>query len=187
MPQSKVPRNTKEYYQEWMIQQGESPKSSQSSDGMSDDSDVRKEPEARKFQSAARAAKRQRGRERRKMFKAEAKLQNQAGVGAPQSEKSRKFEVLAAVVAAESPLVVRRTFVDVDEPTDSFNEDVNLPTSFFKSTKEIDEWRRDYRKFRMGHHQGAKGEITSLTLSSNFAFPCQSSICSFGPSAALAA
>mmetsp|Transcript_58687 Transcript_58687/g.102723 ORF Transcript_58687/g.102723 Transcript_58687/m.102723 type:complete len:222 (-) Transcript_58687:89-754(-) len=106
-------------------------------------------PELRKArpQTAGRAAKRQRGRERRKMYKALKRLE--AG-----------FEERAATVAAELKLVVRGTFFDVLE--EDVESQVPLPVPFFETTKEIDQWRRDYRRFRMGHHQGAKGEITSL-------------------------
>jgi hypothetical protein len=175
----------------------QSPKSSQHSDTMSDgsSSESRGQPETsgRKVQSAARAAKRQRGRERRKMYKANAKLQSQEGdqiemlVSAVTAEQSSKFEMLAAAVAAELPLVVRSTFIDVDEPSESLSEQVLLPASFFKSTSEIDAWRRDYRRFRMGSHRGAKGEITALASSPEFTIPHQSSVCSSSLDAAKAA
>lgn len=106
-------------------------------------------PELRKVrpQTAGRAAKRQRGRERRKMYKALRRLE--AG-----------FEERAATLAAQVKLVVRKTFFEfLEEDSES---QVLLPVAFVETTKEIDQWRRDYRRFRMGHHQGAKGEITSL-------------------------
>jgi hypothetical protein len=74
------------------------------------------------------------------------------------------FEARAAAVNAEFKLVVNRTFFDIElEDTSSSDDEVQLPEAFFKTTREIDGWRRDYRRFRLGHHQGAKGEMESLT------------------------
>jgi hypothetical protein len=73
------------------------------------------------------------------------------------------FEARAAAVASELKLVVKDTFYDVEESSSSDSE-IELPPAFFKTTEEIDGWRRDYRKYRLGHHQGAKGEITEKVL-----------------------
>jgi len=122
-------------------------------------------------QGAARAAKRQRGRERRKMYRAEAhaskSLQEEEAQASKCLEEEREkqaigFEARAAEVATHVKLVVRNGFYDVDSSEDmSSDDDFPLPSTFFKSTGEIDEWRRDYRRFRLGHHQGAKGEVTT--------------------------
>jgi len=127
-------------------------------------------PEPRRVQSAARAAKRQRGRERRKLYKAAAHTTR--GLEAPANHKKvcgydspiGGFEARAAAVNAQIKLVVNRTFFDVELEDSSSDDDVHLPEAFFETTREIDGWRRDYRRFRLGHHQGAKGEVTeSLT------------------------
>jgi hypothetical protein len=157
------------------------------SDTMSNDSFSDSKPhraaQMQKAQTAARAAKRQRGRERRKMYRASARLQKLSGEEVDSIETfipegavdlSRKFDRLVAVVA-ELPLVVKRTFYEIEEPAASPREDIVLPAAFFKSTEEIDDWRRDYRRFRMGHHQGANLEITALS------FPHESSACSSKP------
>jgi len=107
-------------------------------------------------QTAARAAKRQRGRERRKMYKAAAHDQKLA-LG---------FEARAAAVSVEVKLVVDNNgFFDVEfEDSSSSDEDIALPPAIFRSTTDIDMWRRDYRRFRLGDHRGAKGEVTSNNL-----------------------
>jgi len=107
-------------------------------------------------QTAARAAKRQRGRERRKMYKAAANDQKLA-LG---------FEARAAAVSAEVKLVVDNNgFFDVEfEDSSSSDEDIALPPAIFRTTTEIDGWRRDYRRFRLGDHRGAKGEVTANNL-----------------------
>jgi len=124
-----------------------------------------------RVQSAARAAKRQRGRERRKMYRAvaheskclEAEAEHEQAAIRAHAVGYSGFEARAAAVAAEFKLVVKHTFFDVDESEDLSSEDdrLPLPPTFFKSTGEIDEWRRDYRRFRLGHHHGAKGEVTT--------------------------
>lgn len=136
--------------------------------------------EPRRAPTAARAAKRQRGRERRKMYKAlahAAKLENDCA--ASQSDETRSttdesvsdkdkqaldFEARAAAVTAELKLVVKHTFFDVciDSEDSSSDDEISLPPAFFKTTKAIDGWRRDYRRFRLGHHQGAKGEVEKV-------------------------
>mmetsp|Transcript_160019 Transcript_160019/g.282130 ORF Transcript_160019/g.282130 Transcript_160019/m.282130 type:complete len:226 (-) Transcript_160019:185-862(-) len=108
------------------------------------------EPRQARQQTAGRAAKRQRGRERRKMYKALKRLES-------------GFEERAAAVATELKLVVKSTFVDVLDDDAKIEVEVPLPAPLFETTKEIDQFRRDYRRFRMGHHQGARGEIESLT------------------------
>lgn len=149
--------------------QSESSKSSQNSDAMSEGSSSgsggQADQLAPRVQSAARAAKRQRGRERRKMFRAAAQVAKLQAGNEDQVKQSQGFEVRAAAVAAEVQLIVKRTFVEVDVQDESLNGvEIHLPAAFFESTNEIDEWRRDYRLARMGYHRGAKGEITSLAL-----------------------
>jgi len=117
-------------------------------------------PEPRR-QSAARAAKRQRGRERRKLYKAAAHVSR-----CLESERDRlalAFEARTQRVAEVMRLVVNQTFVDV-VAEDSDEDEILLPEAFFASTPEIDSWRRDYRRFRLGQHQGAKGEVTEKDL-----------------------
>mmetsp|Transcript_92116 Transcript_92116/g.168998 ORF Transcript_92116/g.168998 Transcript_92116/m.168998 type:complete len:151 (-) Transcript_92116:191-643(-) len=104
-----------------------------------------------RHQTAGRAAKRQRGRERRKMYKALKRLES-------------GFEERAAAVATELKLVVKSTFVDVLDDDAKIEVEVPLPAPLFETTKEIDQFRRDYRRFRMGHHHGAKADITSKAL-----------------------
>jgi len=110
-------------------------------------------------QTAARAAKRQRGRERRKMYKAAAHDQKLA-LG---------FEARAAAVSVEVKLVVDNNgFFDVEfEDSSSSDEDIALPPAIFRSTTDIDMWRRDYRRFRLGDHRGAKGEVTAHVTANN--------------------
>jgi len=149
------------------------------------------EPEPRRVQSAARAAKRQRGRERRKMYKALAHASKGLEVQAEREKLAQGFEARAAAVAAEVRVVVKNTFFDVDvEESETSDEEIALPPAFFKTTREIDAWRRDYRKFRLGHHQGAKGEVTEKNLIVDVApvFDLRSCVeVQSGPGAALAA
>mmetsp|Transcript_62245 Transcript_62245/g.108852 ORF Transcript_62245/g.108852 Transcript_62245/m.108852 type:complete len:225 (+) Transcript_62245:80-754(+) len=107
------------------------------------------EPRQARQQTAGRAAKRQRGRERRKLHKALRRWES-------------GFEERAAAVASELKLIVKSTFVHVLKKENTEKE-VPLPDPFLQTTKEIDQYRREYRRFRMGHHQGARGEIESLT------------------------
>jgi hypothetical protein len=119
-------------------------------------------------QTAARAAKRQRGRERRKHFKALAREPDHPCSETTRATLTRNFEERAAAVASEVKLVVKSTFFDVSEDEASSSEnDVPLPASFRPTTREIDQWRRDYRRFRLGHHQGAKGEVSKLPATEN--------------------
>lgn len=123
-------------------------------------------PEPRRVQSAARAAKRQRGRERRKLYKAAAHASKCLEAPADHKRVSGYdspiggFEARAAAVNAQIKLVVKSTFFDVELEDASTDDEVQLPSAFFETTPEIDGWRRDYRRFRLGHHQGAKGELT---------------------------
>jgi len=112
------------------------------------------------LQTPARFAKRQRTRERRKLFRAEARA-NKSLEEEPQKEATG-YEARAVEVSAQVKLVVRNCvyYVMSSEEVASY-DDVPLPSTFFTSTEEIDQWRRDYRKFRLGHHQGAKGEVTT--------------------------
>jgi len=143
-------------------------------------------PEPRRVQSAARAAKRQRGRERRKMYKALA--HEEKSVEDRDVKALEGFEARAATVASQVKLVVNRTFFEVESAEESSSEeDVQLPPSFFQTTTEIDTWRRDYRRFRLGHHQGAKGEVTAKDLSF-FSLPAHSFLeARSGPCSALPA
>jgi hypothetical protein len=69
---------------------------------------------------------------------------------------------------------VKHTFVDVEDDEDlpmpirngvqltaSNLKVFDLPAAQFKTTPEFDEWRREYRKFRLGFFKGAKGEASS--------------------------
>mmetsp|Transcript_10550 Transcript_10550/g.19422 ORF Transcript_10550/g.19422 Transcript_10550/m.19422 type:complete len:150 (+) Transcript_10550:62-511(+) len=103
-----------------------------------------------RHQTAGRAAKRQRGRERRKLHKALRRWES-------------GFEERAAAVASELKLIVKSTFVHVLKKENTEKE-VPLPDPFLQTTKEIDQYRREYRRFRMGHHHGAKADITSKAL-----------------------
>lgn len=143
------------------IQEEKSPRSTA---GSSNDSTIEKPV---RVQSAARAAKRQRGRERRKMYRAAAH-ENKC-LEEMQKTQSTVFDAHAAAVAKEVKLVVRHTFFDVDSSEESSEEEViQLPAAIFNSTGEFDEWRRDYRKFRLGHHQGAKGELSPKNFAMEF-------------------
>jgi len=120
-----------------------------------------------RVQSAARAAKRQRGRERRKLYRAAAHEDKCSQTETEREKQARLgFEARSAAVAAEFNVVVKHTFIDVDDSEDlSSDEDqMPLPPTFFESSGEIDGWRRDYRRFRLGHHHGAKGEVTANDL-----------------------
>jgi len=146
----------------------------------------------KKAQTAARAVKRQRGRERRKFFKAlevtNKTLEEEAQTSGMQDDMSSvcsrtssscsthasskdtqvsDFQARAEAVATERKLVLKNTFFDVEESAESsFEEEaIVLPEAFFKTTIEIDDWRRDYRRFRLGHHQGAKGEVNQKDFS----------------------
>mmetsp|Transcript_139905 Transcript_139905/g.254481 ORF Transcript_139905/g.254481 Transcript_139905/m.254481 type:complete len:150 (-) Transcript_139905:212-661(-) len=103
-----------------------------------------------RHQTAGRAAKRQRGRERRKLHKALRRWES-------------GFEERAAAVASELKLIVKSTFVHVLKK-ETTEKEVPLPDPFLQTTKEIDQYRREYRRFRMGHHHGAKADITSKAL-----------------------
>jgi hypothetical protein len=120
----------------------------------------------RQVPMGGRAAKRQRGRERRKLYKAQKRLEADAACDKPTTcleadasceTPTMVFDERAAAVAAEFKLVVKSTFFDVLEET--VETDVSLPAPLFQTTPEVDQWRRDYRRFRLGHHHGAKGEI----------------------------
>jgi len=121
-------------------------------------------PEPRRVQSAARAAKRQRGRERRKLYKAAAHASKCLEAQDDRDKQAMGFEARAAAVSAELKLVVKHTFFEVDTEDSSSDDEMPLPAAFFKTTQDIDGWRRDYRRFRLGHHQGAKGEVTANEL-----------------------
>jgi len=120
-----------------------------------------------RVQSAARAAKRQRGRERRKLFKAAARAAGGLEADTERARQNSGFEDRVDALAGEVKLVVKNTFFDVciSEDSSSDESEVALPATFFKTTSEIDGWRRDYRRFRLGHHQGAKGEVTEKDFS----------------------
>lgn len=119
-------------------------------------------PEARCAPNAARAAKRLRCRERRRLFK-EAARSAAAGERAT-ADLAQSFEAHAAAVAAEVRLVVKKTFFEVDSEDSASSDggDIELPPALFETTREVDEWRRGYRRFRLGHHQGARGELAAV-------------------------
>lgn len=123
----------------------------------------------RKVQSAARAAKRQRGRERRKLYRAQA--HELKCIEAARERQEEEFAERQAALAAEMKLVVKNTFYDVDDSEEDCSQEVeiHLPPAIFNSTGEIDEWRKDYRRFRLGHHHGAKGEVNQELLMDSLA------------------
>jgi len=98
------------------------------------------------------------------MFKAAARLAETIEADASREKVALGFEARAESVAAEVKLVVKNTFFDVDISEDSDSDEseasLTLPSAFFNTTLEIDGWRRDYRRFRLGHAQGARGEVT---------------------------
>lgn len=118
-----------------------------------------------RVQSAARAAKRQRGRERRKMYRALAHASKCLEIEVVEKEKQAALEFEAthrAEPRVEHNLVVKNTFFDYAcEDLSSEDDQISLPAAFIETTEETDEWRRNYRRFRLGYHNGAKGEVTS--------------------------
>jgi hypothetical protein len=119
-----------------------------------------------RVQSAARAAKRQRGRERRKMYRAAAHATKCLEIEVVEKEKqvALDFEATHAAVSVELKLVVKNTFFDyASEDVSSEDEQIPLPAAFIETTEETDEWRRNYRRFRLGHHNGSKGELSALS------------------------
>jgi len=83
--------------------------------------------------------------------------------------EARSAEVTSNLAMSNLKIVVKNTFFDVEESTEDWSSDddrsnYDLPEAIFSSTDEIDEWRRDYRRFRLGHHHGAKGEVTAKNL-----------------------
>ena len=65
-----------------------------------------------------------------------------------------------------SRVVVKHTFIDVEDEVSEEDQDsrweipLTPPLDPGTDNAEFDEWRRAYRRFRLGHHQGAKGEAT---------------------------
>jgi len=120
-------------------------------------------------QTAARAAKRQRGRERRKLGKALAAAQRllgatQAEEAALVDELASSFEARAARLQGEVKVTVKRTFLEVDteEEEEPEIEVPELPAPIFELSELAESWRRDYRKFRCGLGRGSKGEISDF-------------------------
>lgn len=102
------------------------------------DSTMSSLPEIRE-QTSGRAAKRQRGRERRKHFKSLKRLES-------------AFDERAAAVGAQVKLVVRNTFIDhIDTREGDGVLEVPLPVALFDTAAEIEQMRRDYRGHRVGH------------------------------------
>jgi hypothetical protein len=100
---------------------------------------------------------------------------------------AQHFEERVAAVTAEFKLVVKGTFIEVLE--EDVASEVPLPVPFFHTTLEIDQWRKDYRRFRLGYHRGAKGEVMSKTshAESQQLDLRSAAVCKFGPLAALPA
>jgi hypothetical protein len=131
----------------------------------------------RKAQTAARAAKRQRGRERRKHFKAlareemtlaspelskisqkdamsevstDARSQNSSEDTLSEIERLEiDFEARAAHVGSLMKVVVKSTFFDVQIA----DEQTLLPAAVFETTEEMDALRRENRRWRLAYHQ----------------------------------
>lgn len=131
-------------------------------------------------QTAARAAKRQRGRERRKLGKALAAAQRLLGTqqimeemdsdnnSTSDKDSEKAFEARAARLQGEVKVTVKRTFLEVDTPSEDEylqEPEIELPTPIFELSSLAEEWRRDYRKFRCGFYRGSKGEISDLSIS----------------------
>jgi len=119
-------------------------------------------------QTAARAAKRQRGRERRKLGKALAQAQRILGMTESvtrSDELTSGFEARAAKLRGEVKLTIKRTFLAVDAEEEYFENPVgcDLPAPLFELSREQEQWRADYRRFRCGFHRGSKGEIGDLS------------------------
>jgi len=124
----------------------------------------------------SRAAKRQRGRDRRRQGRAEQRMTAAsmavenvvvtpiAVTPSPRALATPLLEPPADVVSC-TRIVVKRTFIDV-ELGESSDEDLGIespltsPLDPRNDNAEFDEWRRAYRRFRLGHHKGAKGEAT---------------------------
>jgi len=119
-------------------------------------------------QTAARAAKRQRGRERRKLGKAMAQAQRMLGItqsATPPEELTSGFEARAAKLRGEVKLSIKHTFLAVDAEEEYFEDPVgfDLPAPLFELSRDQEQWRADYRRFRCGFHRGSKGEISDLS------------------------
>jgi hypothetical protein len=122
----------------------------------------------------SRAAKRQRARERRRHGRveraaaaADEKQQNARIVGSPSRAMPVPLLELPAHAVSRTRVVVKRTFIDVEECEVSNEEQdhrweipLTPPLNPGTDNAEFNEWRRAYRRFRLGHHKGAKGEVT---------------------------
>lgn len=121
-----------------------------------------------------RALKRQLQRQRRKLFRAARNEQPSqasncdqdscASTRASDDESPARLALGAQVVR----LCVRNTFFDVPDDTSSSDEDDvellragSLPAPMFATSESFEEFRRSYRRFRLGGHDGAKGEASA--------------------------
>lgn len=102
------------------------------------------------------------------MYRALAHAAQERKLQGEPDESALAFDARVEEVGKEMKLVVKHTFFDVDDSSEASSEDegIVLPEAFFKTTEEIDAWRRDYRRFRLGHHSGAKGEVTDKDFGS---------------------
>lgn len=108
-------------------------------------------------QISSRAVKRQRARERRKFHKALARLEQQNDkTTLIESDVARPmvaFDSRVAAAVAELRLVTKNTFVDVvghESQNVDFAHDILLPPPYFQTAGDMEQWRRDYRKQRLG-------------------------------------
>jgi len=100
----------------------------------------------------SRAAKRQRARERRKLFKALSRLEQKND----HVTLTAEFEQRVAEVSADLRLVIQNTFIDVVE-VNNVSESM-LPSCLFRASADLERCRRDYRKRRLSW-KGAQSEF----------------------------
>lgn len=140
------------------------------------------ELQAEEQNKCGRAAKRVRCRERRKLFKTLAReqkafeedahaSQDDSGstcstAASSQDVQALEFQVRLEAAAADIKLVIKNTSYDVEEAVESDEDEIVLPPALFKTTSEIDDWRRQYRKFRLGYFRRAKGEVAAHNIPS---------------------
>jgi hypothetical protein len=115
--------------------------------------------------------KRQLQRDRRRFFRAAKNVVStedvsHSGVDDSSSARTSDDDAPLAPISnrtQETRLIVRNTFFDGD--TSGSEEDElevsELPTAEFGATDEFEEFRRAYRRFRLGYHRGAKGEASA--------------------------
>eukprot|EP00928_Gymnodinium_smaydae_P015902 TRINITY_DN15912_c0_g2_i1.p1 TRINITY_DN15912_c0_g2~~TRINITY_DN15912_c0_g2_i1.p1 ORF type:complete len:297 (+),score=54.67 TRINITY_DN15912_c0_g2_i1:50-940(+) len=75
----------------------------------------------------------------------------------------------AAFQALVSKVTVKHTFIDIADLDTDYDDDSSprqqpLPASdaFLGLGADFDEYRRAYRRFRLGHHKGARGEVADF-------------------------